>query len=447
MTNTMIETMLNNYLNALALNTEIETVTDVLTLVENPFLERKGIDIPSLLFHRFYKNTDIPTALPIFAFLALMSAYCVKSKATYNMPRAGLKAYELDTWVMALAPSGSSKTLAMTQIMSLIPTEFETGEPVLSPNFDRPNGPAAMVQQLAKLPSGRGFWFQDEASQFFEVMEQLGSPMAECKEFILKMKDHAEITRVTKDEIIKTEPIVMTQFFINTGLAMAKSVSDRSLYDGTLRRYQFAYADNDDRKFTDFAYYELNRVSDTILQDEFEAVFTQKIDDNVYTFDSECEAMYSKMFKVFWEKQYIKFMVGHENTYRTTMMESFKYAIFHHIFHKKDGLIISAESMQYALKVVMYLLNSLQTFVKMRLDNRVTKRDVKTRNVLSCNLKSFILAHENEPGFGFRVVSRKFGKTKDEIISMLVAIKSADKKFKTKLFEVEKKKKPKKLTA
>lgn len=63
-----------------------------------------------------------------------------------------------------------------------------------------------MVQQL-QTPEGRGYWFQDEASQMFRLVEQIGHPMAEIKEFLLKMKDHKEITRITKDEVIKPTPL------------------------------------------------------------------------------------------------------------------------------------------------------------------------------------------------------------------------------------------------
>lgn len=425
--------MLQNFLDSIVFSDEPGDITDILTIIENPFLNKKGVDVPSLIFHRFYRNTEVPIALPLFSFYSILSAWCVLNKATYNVPLAGDRAYELDTWVMALAPSGAAKTLSIGEVLKMIPMNPETAEPIVEPNFQGANGPAAFVQQLDELPDGRGFWYQDEASQMFKLIEQIGHPMAEIKEFLLKMKDHKPITRITKDEKLITKPIVMTQFFINTIDSMCRAVSEESMKDGTLRRYQFAIAQKDDRKFTDFALYELQNLSDDILVDEMLSVFSQDISSKSYEFDDDCTVMYTRMFKIFWEKQYSKFMLGSENIYRTHMMEAFKYAIFHHIFHKKAGTVISGESMQHGLKIVMFLLNSLQSFIKYRLN--ATPEDVTERRTLIENVQKYISEQDGKPGFGLRSVYRKFNIKKEDVTAMLKAIKKHDPKFKTSLYE------------
>lgn len=427
------KTMIKNLLNAIILQNTPESIADILSIVENPFINRAKSDIPSLIFHRFYKNTDVPVALPLFSFFSVVSAWCVQNKATYRVPLAGERVYELDTWVMALAPSGTAKTLSMGEIVDLIPINPETNQPIVAPNFDRPNGPAAMVQQLQKLPDGRGFWFQDEASQMFRLVEQIGHPMAEIKEFLLKMKDHKEITRITKDEVIKTDPIVMTQFFINTIDAMAKAISDESLKDGTLRRYQFAIANRDERKFETFGLYDLDKIGDEILHEAIVKLFSQDIKENVYRFNDECYEMYMMAFEMFWVKQYSKFMEGSESLYRTYMMEAWKYAIFHHLIHRKPGTEIDEYSLQWGLKVSMYLLNSLQNFLMYRLN--ATKEDIENQTDLVTKVKAFIIEHEGKPGFAPRAVYRKFTIKKEDLVSILRALKNKDKNFKSSLYE------------
>jgi hypothetical protein len=346
---------------------------------------------------------------------------------------AGERVYELDTWVMALAPSGSAKTMSMGEIIDLIPINPDTNQPVIAPNFDRPNGPAAMVQQLQKLPDGRGFWFQDEASQMFRLVEQPGHPMSEIKEFLLKMKDHKQITRITKDEVIKTDPIVMTQFFINTIDAMAKAISEESVKDGTLRRYQFALANRDERKFESFGLYDLDKIGDEILHEAIIKLFSQDIKENVYRFNDECYEMYMMAFEMFWVKQYSKFMEGSESLYRTYMMEAWKYAIFHHLIHRKPGTEIDEYSLQWGLKVSMYLLNSLQNFLMYRLN--ATKEDIENQTDLVTKVKAFIIEHEGKPGFAPRSVYRKFTIKKEDLVSILRALRNQDKKFKSSLYE------------
>lgn len=425
--------MLKNFLDSIVFSDEPGDITDILTIIENPFLNKRGVDVPSLIFHRFYRNTEVPIALPLFSFYSILSAWCVLNKATYKVPLAGDRPYELDTWVMALAPSGAAKTLSIGEVLKMVPMNPETAKQIIEPNFQGANGPAAFVQQLDELPDGRGFWYQDEASQMFKLIEQIGHPMAEIKEFLLKMKDHKEITRITKDEKLVTKPIVMTQFFINTIDSMARAVSDESMKDGTLRRYQFAIAQKDDRNFTDFSLYELQNLSDDILVDEMLSVFSQNISSKSYEFDDDSKVMYQRMFKVFWEKQYSKFMSGSENIYRTHMMEAFKYAIFHHIIHKKEGSLIGGESMQHGLKIVMFLLNSLQSFIKYRLN--ATPEDITERRTLIENVQKFISEQDGKPGFGLRSVYRKFNIKKDDVMQMLKAIKKHDPKFKTSLYE------------
>jgi diguanylate cyclase (GGDEF)-like protein len=129
--------MLQQFLTSIVFSDEPEAVTDILTIIENPFFNKKGIDVPSLLFHRFYNNTEVPIALPLFSFYSILSAWCVMNKTTYRVPLAGDRPYELDTWVMALAPSGSAKTLSIGEVLKMIPMNPETAEPIIEPNFSK----------------------------------------------------------------------------------------------------------------------------------------------------------------------------------------------------------------------------------------------------------------------------------------------------------------------
>lgn len=425
------EIMIENFLNSVIFANSPESISDVLSIIENPFINRKDIDATSLIFHRFYKHTDIPIALPVFGFFSMVSAWLVFNKTTMKVPFT-LKPTELNTWIMALAESGANKTMSFNQLMRMLPINPETGKPVVSPNVAKPNGAKAMIQQLAALPDNRGFWFQDEAAQMFKGIEQPGSPMSEVKEILLKIKDGDKVERLNSREYVSAEGTVMTQFFINTIDSMAKTLSEESMNDGLFRRYQVAIAEKDDRDFTDFSLYKLDELLDETLSTELGLMFSQDVSDKQYSFSIGCANLYDECFKMFWKRQYSKFMTGAENVYRTYMMEAWKYAVFHHVINKRSGFVVDESSLQYGLKVSMFLLNSLQSFIKYRAGHK----SIQVQQSKLEKLVEFIMANESKKGFGSRAVQRKFTMKKDELVECLKSIKVHSPKFKTKLFDL-----------
>jgi hypothetical protein len=428
-----INDLTESYLNSIIFNDEPSNIQDILPLINNPFVNRKTNDALSMLFHRFYKNTDIPLGIPVFSFYSYLSAFCLFNKATMKIPKTR-KNTELDTWIMLLAPSGASKTLSNDLISNLIPLDLN-GDKVIETNIAKPNGPVGMIKQLVNIKEKRGFWIEDEAAQMFKGIEQPIGPMSEMRDYLLKLKEGQKIERLTSKEHIEITGFRMTQLFINTIDSMANTLTEQSMSDGLFRRYQVAIATKDDeRLIEEHALYNLANVIDDTLEDSFNSLFSQNIFENNYTFEEGCEEVYSVCFKHFWLKQYKKFMSNDENKYRTYMMESWKYAVFNHILHKKNGTVISCEDLQYGLKVSMYLLNSLQHFVKFRA--RLEEKKLPAKKDRIDHIMEFIRANENTKDFGNRAVQRKFTLKKDELILILNSIKTHKPDFKTKLFSM-----------
>lgn len=428
-----INDLTESYLNSIIFNDEPSNIQDILPLINNPFVNRKTNDALSMLFHRFYKNTDIPLGIPVFSFYSYLSAFCLLNRATMKIPKTR-KNTELDTWIMLLAPSGASKSLSNDLISNLIPLDLH-GNKVVEPNIAKPNGPVGMIKQLAAIPEKRGFWIEDEAAQMFKGIEQVVGPMSEMRDYLLKLKEGQKIERLTSKEHIKIKDFRMTQLFINTIDSMANTLTEQSMHDGLFRRYQVAIATKDDeRPIEDHALYNLSNVIDDTVEEAFNALFSQNIFENNYTFEEGCEEVYAVCFKHFWLKQYKKFMSNDESKYRTYMMESWKYAVFNHILHKRTGTVISCEDLQYGLKVSMYLLNSLQHFVKFRARTLEVKLPVKKDRIEQ--IMDFIRSMENAKDFGNRMVQRKFNIKKDELILILNSIKTHRPDFKTKLFSI-----------
>ncbi|MCA8285395.1 hypothetical protein [Burkholderia vietnamiensis] len=429
-----VKKIIENFTNSLVFNSKSQSISEILSIIDSPFSDYKNNDILSMIFHRFFTNTEIPVALPVFGFLSLISAWCVKNKATITLP-LDPRPHQLATWTILLAPSGSSKSMSSSIVNSMVPSDME-GEKVIKPNFHKPNGPAAFVEQVNKLDDGElccGFWLEDEVSQMFKLVEQEGHPMNEIREHLLKMKDNEPLSRISKGNEIKTKPVVMTQLFINTIDSFAKHITDESMKDGLMRRYQFVMAQKDEeRDFTDFDMYNVSNIRNDIMVDKFEEVFNQNIANVNFTFSKGCRQIYKVMFKEFWYKQYVRWMTGQENFYRTYMMEAWKYAVFHHIIHLKKGYEVQEDSMQWGLKVVMLLLNSFERFIEYRAN--------KPQNIISQRSKvekyiEWIRSNEGKKGFGIRAFYKRFKITKEQSIDILKNLKANNPKLKSSIFD------------
>jgi len=432
--------MVEKYLRSIALDDCAQQVADIMLLVDSPFIDSRNNDAISLIFHRFYKHTNTHPALPIFTFLSILSAWCVERRTTCLIPLTK-KPSELDTWVMLLADTGATKSLSAKIISDALPINPETGEAIIESNFIQPVSNASYVQQLADLPDHRGYWKQDEASQFIKQIDQNTGPLAGVNGSMLMTKDHGSIGYGVKNNKMTVENPVLTVLMINTIKLMVKAMSDDSMNNGIFRRFCVAYAGRDSfdcpRQFADTALFNIEELADKPLEDEFASIFCQDVQDKNFTFTPACERLYKSTFKTFWERQYQKFLSDHEVYFRTYMMESWRYAVFHHLMHKKPGSVVDEFSLQWGLKVSMFLLNSLQQFI----DKKANRAEVPLVKERIEKFMDFIKENEGKGHFGMRAVCRRFTMTRAEVLSMLESIKVHTPKFKTSLFEELKKEK------
>lgn len=430
--------MVEKYLRSIALDDAAQQVADIMLLVDSPFIDSKSNDAISMLFHRFYKHTNTHPALPIFTFLSMLSAWCVDRRATCMIPLTK-KPSELDTWVMLLADTGATKSLSASIIADALPVDPESGHPIVEPNFILPVSNASFVQQLSDLPGHRGYWRQDEASQFIKQIDQNTGPLAGVNATMLMTKDHGSIGYGVKGNKTTIEGPVLTVLMINTIKAMLGALSEESVHNGIFRRFCVAYAGRDSfecaKPFSETALFDIKKLADQSLEDELAAIFSQDVVDKNFTFSPACERLYKSTFQVFWERQYQKFLGDHEAYFRTYMMESWRYAVFHHLLHKKPGTVVDEFSLQWGLKVSMFLLNSLQQFI----DKKANRAEVPFVKEKIQKFMNFITENEGKGHFGMRAVCRKFTMTRADVLSMLASIKIHAPKFKTTLFEELKK--------
>lgn len=97
--------------------------------------------------------------------------------------------------------------------------------------------------------------------------------------------------------------------------------------------------------------------------------------------------------------------------------------------------MISADSLQFGLRVSLYMLHSFQKF----LSKSVDRSEVLSERLRFDRMITYIKDNESKPGFNMRAFCRKFNIKKDDAISYLIAIKENRKDVKTKLFDEIKK--------
>ncbi|RVT23560.1 DUF3987 domain-containing protein, partial [Escherichia coli] len=160
----------------------------------------------------------------------------------------------MNTWTLILAPSGAAKTTAAKIISSSIPKDIEEN-PMIKPNFEGADGSAAFISELAKAekkidnfgkPIQPIFWIEDEYSQFMKKLMPGGS-MVETRKTMLKIHDNDKARRVTKNDTIETESIVMSGLFLNTIDSFARNFDQESINDGLGRRHNFVYAERGEK--------------------------------------------------------------------------------------------------------------------------------------------------------------------------------------------------------
>lgn len=418
------------------LTPDVNTAVDLMTFVESPFADYKQADIVSKLFHSYMKASKNAPAIPIFYFFGMMSHWNALNQAQVYLPNAFAPSL-LNTWVIALAPSGRGKTKNISILKKI--AEKANGD-ILMDNMSAPASKAAALEQLAE--NSKRFWWQDEASEFWRQAEDASNPLSTVKDILLKAKGGEKITHYTKtDGETIIEGANVSVLFTNTIAIMKKVISDDSFESGLLRRFSVVVADQFGVNESEYNNDQVFLRPDLIY--DFEEIFKQKITNNIYTISDEAKITYERAGKYLREIIFRE-MQGTDNPdevfFSNYLIESHKYAVFHHQFHKKQGTEIDSASIQFGLKVTVFLLKSYLRFKFIRnvkLQNNLKKMDAKYEEKLM-KIKNFISENEKKLGFGNRAVQRKFLMRKEELILILQDIKTKYPKFKTELYELMK---------
>lgn len=259
---------------------------------------------------QFQANTNIPLEIPFTTFLHYLGAWLLQRDVRVTVGEGEYsRAVLMDFWTVVLAASGAGKTWTQK--------ELATGLGEVAPRIGSSVSAAAFVEELEHSP--KALWIRDEFLQLLKQIEQPGSPMAEVKDYLLRIHDNENIRRTTKKYDIDIHEPALSILGFNVDATFINGMSVESLVDGFAQRFSYVFAGKDPaRPFQNYAFWTLNASS---WAEKWNRM-TGKILDR-YT--SGGVELFSKRFKD---------LAGddvEESYYRRVLWRAHKYALLYHI--------------------------------------------------------------------------------------------------------------------
>lgn len=200
---------------------------------------------------RHFDDTDISYALPIMHVVMTAASYLTQNGASLRVPGVGEVLPTL--WMIGLAPSGSSKTLAPEEVDRIISRGT-------SPDVGRLATGCTDAQWIVELHQNNGsFWFQDEVGKAFKSILTEGN-YKRIKPWCLDAYSHKTIANRLKSETSKL--VIERPYFTFHGLSVDETWRDdidfSSMLDGFCQRfgYYVAVPRSDTDIFDHFLYFE-----------------------------------------------------------------------------------------------------------------------------------------------------------------------------------------------
>lgn len=200
---------------------------------------------------RHFEATDISYALPVMHVVMTAASHLTQNGASLLVPGVGEVLPTL--WMIGLAPSGSSKTLAPEEVDRII---FRG----TSPEVERLPTGCTDAQWIVELHQSNGsFWFQDEVGKAFKSILTEAN-YRRIKPWCLDAYSHKTIANRLKSE--KTKLVIDRPYFTFHGLSVDDTWRDDidlgSMLDGFCQRfgYYVAVPRSDTDIFDHFLYFE-----------------------------------------------------------------------------------------------------------------------------------------------------------------------------------------------
>lgn len=232
----------------------------------------EGSFIEKLL--RFFKETDSSYALPLFQLISLTASFLTQGGASVYFD--GLGKIRPILWTIALAPSGSAKTLATDKVAEILtPRHGKTQIRTLPTS-------TTDAQWIIDLSENNGaYWLQDEVGQYLNGVMR-SQRLERVKPWMLDAYSNKTIGNRLKGEVNKLT--IEDPHFTFLGLTVRETwqmnIDAPSMLDGFCQRFNYVIAPprTDTDMFDFFLYFTGSHIEPwkTELRETWEALCAQE---------------------------------------------------------------------------------------------------------------------------------------------------------------------------
>lgn len=298
----------------------------------------------------FERNTDIPLEIPFSAVITYLSGFLCAQGTKVRI--SGTQVISPKTWIVTLADSGAGKTFATSKVGKIL------GEGV--PKLENTSSGVALIQAIQKTP--RGIWIRDEFGQYLRSL-QTQTHMEKAKDILLSAYNEETLEHITKSDSIVVEDPAFSILGITVNETFLDQVGSESLVDGFAQRFNYLYAERDEkRKITDFPiYFNERRMTDSDKKRESRLVkkaakIFQRDDLNgaIFTVGGDAFDAFEAAFRDNFNGDIP------ESFYRRALFSMFSYACVYHLLLEKKGTEIGDDAMSYASRAIVIHLRDIK---------------------------------------------------------------------------------------
>ena len=278
----------------------------------------------------FQANTNIALEIPFMTFMHYISGILVSRQTRIVFDGQDM---DPEIWTIILAGSGAGKTWTEKHIRK--------GLAGTVPIIDSGAASAAKwLEELEQKP--RGLWIRDEFYQLLKNIESPG-PLADLKDYLLRVYDNTDLTRTTKKGSINVEHPVLSILGFTPLDPFINGMQLESLVDGFAQRFGFVLSRPDpNRKMIDYPFWKVNWQSWKPRFDEMVRDLQPK-----YTTGTDGEVTFARRFRS------LAGINVEESFYRRVMWRAHKYAMIYHILRGSAAdPVLSKEDYGWAARLI-----------------------------------------------------------------------------------------------
>lgn len=271
-----------------------------------------------MVVSEFNQKTNLPLEIPFFVTMSYLSGYLLK-KGIYLQTDVGR--VDPDIWTVILAPSGAGKTFTQKKIRDAL------GEMMTDAEFNGTGiaSAAAFIDLLSQHP--RGIWVRDEFAQLLKGVSDESGPMAELKDYLLRLYDNDSLERKTKKETVKVDNPAMSILGLTVADTFSNYVTTEMMLDGFAQRFSYVIAQADpNRPFINYPIWKVDTTKWTRKWEEIEKNIKP-----IYYAREDAEEAFIASFQLLYSEGLP------ESFYRRILWRANKYAMLYHILIGDDS--------------------------------------------------------------------------------------------------------------